>query len=259
MMNRLKQFTKEDVGQFLIRALAVIGFVGILLAGLWGTVQIVKFAPNALSSLAAVGTTLTSIFIPGDQTPDENGGAPIVDNGDNENGDTGEPATTTENGNDGTDRNGTASTTTGGGTIAGERKDQVFPIFDSRHTTGTEQDLAVTILGVGIIENGQFLKTGSLVVGKRGAVHFQVQNVGGTTSSNWTFNAVLPSFPLHIFHSPSQQQLAPGDRIEFTLGFDQINANLAEGVITINADPTGSLKEASEANNIRQVTAPIIK
>jgi len=69
---------------------------------------------------------------------------------------------------------------------------------------------------------------------------------------------VLPTYPMHIFHSTSQKALQPGDRIDFTLGFDQLNGTLTDGVITINVDPTGSIRnEFDRDNNIAQVTFEI--
>ena len=117
----------------------------------------------------------------------------------------------------------------------------------------------VNIIDTGIIDaQNTFIATSSISVTQQGAIRFSVTNRGSKTSDNWTFNAVLPTFPMHIFHSASQRALAPGDRIDFTLGFNQLNSTLTEGVITINADPAQSINnELNRDNNIAQVTIKI--
>lgn len=332
----------EQAKEVLIRSLAVIGFIAILSLGLWGTVQVVRLTPAIFSSLAAVTTTLSSVFIPRSEevvinTPDSliltdnvfeltwshrnkpndatytfsyeckegfsfalsNEGdiyeaipcgtlfpfasennvlrlLPLLENSRlaevlitlssvNEKGDTTashQLSLTIVNEFSSEDGQPAQTGTQSASLRAGERTDEIFPITDSRTTSnqGGEPDLSVRITGVGIINNENvFVPTNSLRVNERGAVRFEVRNVGTKTSDNWAFNAVLPTFPMHIFHSTSQQALAPGERIEFTLGFDQLNKDIAEGVITINVDPTGSIKEISEENNVRQITFEIVQ
>ena len=122
-------------------------------------------------------------------------------------------------------------------------------------------DLIVRIIDTGVIDaNNVFTPTSSFKVTDQGAIRFSVTNIGSKTSDNWTFNAVLPTFPMHIFHSTSQNALAPGDRIDFTLGFNQLSPRLTQGVITINVDPTGSIRnEFNRDNNIVQATITIIQ
>jgi hypothetical protein len=141
--------------------------------------------------------------------------------------------------------------------------DEIFPISDSRSISDSSGrvDLKATIIGTGTVDiDGIFSPTSSINVYEQGAIRFSVTNVGSKTSDNWTFNAVLPTYPMHIFHSKSQKALAPGDRIDFTLGFDQLNGSLTEGVITINVDPTQSIfNEVTRDNNVAQVTFDIVQ
>ena len=227
---------QQKIKSVLIRGLAVIGFFSILFGGLWGTVQVVKSIPQILSTIAAVSTSITSIFIANEDTVSTSSETEPIDVSKNET------------------RNETRNTER----VAGEREDNVFPVTSITVSNPQgEPDLAVTILATGIIdEQNNFLPTDSISRTKRGAVTFEIRNIGTKESGSWTFNAVLPTFPMQIFHSKAQKSLLPGDRIEFTLGFDQIT-NLPDGVITINADPTGSIKEISEENNIRQKTITI--
>lgn len=122
-------------------------------------------------------------------------------------------------------------------------------------------DLMVNILAVGVIDptTNVFTATSSVKLSERAAVRFEIANRGGKPSGAWRFNAVLPTFPAHIFHSEDQQTLAPGDKIEFTLGFDQIDPNQTTGTIVINADPTSSIKESNEDNNMVKAVINIVK
>jgi len=143
----------------------------------------------------------------------------------------------------------------------GEREEGVFPISESRAVSDPNGrvDLTVRIISTGIIdEHGAYIPSTSINMYQQGAIQFSVINEGSRASDTWTFNAVLPTFPMHIFHSENQKALAPGDRIDFTLGFNQLNKDLTEGVITINVDPAGSVpNELDRDNNIAQTTIKI--
>jgi len=119
-------------------------------------------------------------------------------------------------------------------------------------------DLKPTILQVGMIDKvtNVFTATSTINQGSRGAVRFIVENVGTKVSPEWTFNVVLPTFPSFIYHSKSQQVLYPGDRIEYTIGFDSIRNDNIPNTITVNADPISSIKESNETNNIVSTTLP---
>ena len=335
-------YSGEQAKELVVRGLAAIGFVAVLLLGLWGTVQVVKLTPAVFSSLAAVTTTLTSVFVPQDEeitinTPDSlvltnsvfeltwsHRGKPAnarytfsyaceerfslevsneggiyemlscdtpfsftseanalrlipllsekrlvevlvtVSSVDEENDTTASHTLplTVANQFDSEESMQTAEGTQDSVLVPGEQTNEIFPVTDSRTTSDPngEPDLTVRILGIGIINSESvFVPTQSVRIGDRGAIRFEISNIGTKKSDNWMFNAVLPTFPMHIFHSTSQQALAPGERIEFTLGFDQLNKNLSEGVVTINADPAYSIKELNEENNVRQTMFRIVQ
>ncbi len=121
-------------------------------------------------------------------------------------------------------------------------------------------DLTARILGLGVVDKttNQFTATSTFKAADRIAVRFEVQNIGTKTSPQWSFAAVLPTFPPFIFQSPTEQSLAPGDRIEFTLGFDNINQ--ADGnVVTINVDNTNSIGDIHRADKIASTTINNVK
>ncbi|MCK4918644.1 MAG: sortase [Candidatus Pacebacteria bacterium] len=120
-------------------------------------------------------------------------------------------------------------------------------------------DLEVTIDSVGYLNsNKDLVATSTLSLGDIGAVKFTVTNIGTHSSDGWTFNAVLPTSPAHIFHSQGQKTLAPGEKIEFTMGFDKLRVGDQMPVV-INIDPSGGMKESNKVNNIAKVFIDIIE
>ncbi len=120
-------------------------------------------------------------------------------------------------------------------------------------------DLEATIDTVGILDaNSNFIATSTFNQRDIGAVKFTIKNIGDKKSDGWTFNAVLPTSPAHIFHSDGQQALAPGEKIEFTMGFDKLRIGKQMPII-INVDPTGGMKESDKTNNITKIFIDIIE
>ena len=120
-------------------------------------------------------------------------------------------------------------------------------------------DLAVEIIRVGTLEgrSDRFSSNDrTLERGERGGIMFAVRNLGTKTSQEWSFEAVLPTRPSYTFRKSNQQELAPGDRIEYTLGFDSI-VNRDEGEITIRIDPRDTIDESNESNNRAEIDVEI--
>lgn len=115
-------------------------------------------------------------------------------------------------------------------------------------------DFSVQIIDVGIIDDltGAFVATSSVGSGRQAAVVFDVSNIGTAVSEPWQFGAKLPTVG-GDFTSEVQQSLAPGDRIRFTIGFQNLN-QLGENTATFTVDPSEKLKDASRANNTATAT-----
>jgi len=143
---------------------------------------------------------------------------------------------------------------------AGPKKETLYPVGTSGTSTSTKPDLIVRILEIGVVDktSNVFIATTTLKNSDRIAVRFEVENLGREASGEWRFNAVLPTYPFYIFQSEAQQSLSPRDRIEYTLGFDNIEKSDGN-LLTINADPASSINESNEENNIARTTIGGVK
>jgi hypothetical protein len=118
-------------------------------------------------------------------------------------------------------------------------------------------DLFVRVLGYGLVDQktGVFTELDkipyNLPSGKRGALRFLVVNLGTKESGTWEFSVDLPTSPSYTYKSDKQQTLFPGDRIEYTIGFDSIR-KATHDEYRIVVDPKNKVHESNEANNIHK-------
>lgn len=115
-------------------------------------------------------------------------------------------------------------------------------------------DLVARVIEVGVVDSsGAFTASSSPSRFSRVAVRFAIENVGTKTSREFTFSSVLPTYPPYTYFSTSQPVLNPGDRIEYTIGFDATkDASSVEFIV--NVDPTGTVNEKNKDNNIMRYT-----
>jgi hypothetical protein len=112
-------------------------------------------------------------------------------------------------------------------------------------------DLAVTIISTGYLtgESTDSFVSGTVIPpGARPAVKFSVTDTGTNSTGPWNFLALIPTVSGQSFTSPTESSLNPGDHTVFTLGFNQA----AEGpnqTITVVADPNNQIQESSKSNN----------
>ena len=111
-------------------------------------------------------------------------------------------------------------------------------------------DFSVRILGVGSINPNTrtFVPASTLSTNEIGAVRFEITNSGTKASGVWGFSANLPTNPAFEYTSERQHSLSPGDRIEYTIQFDQLVRGT--NTFTVHADTADEIKEVSENNNI---------
>jgi hypothetical protein len=128
-----------------------------------------------------------------------------------------------------------------------------YPLGSASSTPSTvgAVDLKASVLAIGSVNvtTGEFTASSTVTTSQRAAIKFVVENVGTRTSGAWSFIAILPTRPFHTFTSAQQVPLNPGDKIEFTLGFDQIEGQRFV-TTTITVDPTFQTSDADRANNV---------
>lgn len=147
---------------------------------------------------------------------------------------------------------------TSGGAVTpkpGERKTTVYPIPGGGTRTfnpGGFPDLAIEIIDTGILVGDTFIKSSTVGQGQRAAVMFSVKNIGTNITPDWKFKANLPTANGE-FTSETQTPLYPGDRIEFTIGFDNPN-NQGSNTVNLVVDPEGRIfKDPNRVNNYASV------
>lgn len=110
----------------------------------------------------------------------------------------------------------------------------------------TPADIAVSILGVGVIDpvSGTYVERAPFSPDEIVAVKFDIKNIGGKASGTYRFSVELPTDTAYIYHSPLQTSLAGGSHVVNTLRFDRVTTG---GTVQVTVVPNGS--DARTANN----------
>lgn len=223
----------------MIHTLAIVGFIALIGASMWLAVYSTRYVPTVVNRVGSAAVYLGSVFSSADkptlsviptqvasttisfaeETPSEIPAPP-------------RPKTVPP--------------------AAGEKTTSTVQIAGTTTRTSSGlPDLIVTINAVGYLITASadsFLATSTVPAGGRPAVNFTIKNIGANTSGPWRFSASIPTQTAYIYHSPPQQSLAPGDSIDYTLGFDQSNKGSGQTVsITANFDRT--VTESNSNNN----------
>lgn len=129
------------------------------------------------------------------------------------------------------------------------------------HAGSGKADLVIRFKELGYLDrttNAFTPVTGSVDRSQRIGVKFDVVNVGGSsTGRQWNFNAYLPVSPAFIYNAEMQQILNPGEKIEYTLGFDRL-LDQRSNTLRILLDGGNLVDEANEGNNEMQITIPTL-
>jgi hypothetical protein len=111
-------------------------------------------------------------------------------------------------------------------------------------------DLEVRAVATGYLtDTGIFIPSATVTSNRQAAIKFQVVNVGNKNTGTWTFTVDLPSETDPRYVSGNQQNLGPGDRIEYVLGFSNV-LHIQNNIATVSVDPLNFIRERSETNNI---------
>ncbi len=204
-------------------ALAILGFIAMVSLGVWLAVYSAQFVPTAMTRLGAAAVSLSEIFNRAPVTP-------------------GTTATTTPP---------TGTPVAPSQPVAGQQTNEIVPIGGGVPSAPYGlPDLIVTIEAVGYLTTAStesFVNNTTVPSGFRPAVKFTVKNVGTNIASAWRFSAIIPSPVNSLYISNLQQQLGPGDYVEYTLGFDQ--PNRGEQTLTVAANYDRTVGESNTNNN----------
>ena len=132
----------------------------------------------------------------------------------------------------------------------GQQKSKVYLTEGSVAPIGTgAANLSIEIIDVGIINESTnvFQHATSVSQNMRAGTVFDVTNRGGVASQPWVFRALLPVANGN-FRSDTQDPLAPGSKVRFTIGFKDLT-NAGNNSIIITVDPDNQLSDADRTNN----------
>lgn len=227
-----------------LMTLAVVGFVALVLVGMYLAVYSARFVPGAVSRIGAAAVALTSVF-----TPAPHAGLAVIPP---------EASTTIPFGQgDGSSSLATSSTSAPVkhvpvATRPGTETSATIPVGGTGVAAYSGlPDLVVTINAVGYLSNtntASFVAAAIVPHGSRPAVKFTIKNNGTNVAGPWRFSASIPTSTVFIYQSTQQQLLNPGDSIDYTLGFDQATIG-ANQTISISTNFDHAISESNTSNN----------
>lgn len=231
--------------QAAITGLAVVGFIVLIVAGIWLAVYSMRFAPAVVNGVGSAAVYLGSIFNPADEPT-----LSVVSNP--------TASTTISFGNASSTATSTTPTTTTptqtNSTVKpGTKTGGVYQISGATTTASLSglPDLVVTIDKIGYLATtsaDSFVATSTVPAGSRPAVKFTIKNIGTNVMGAWRFSASIPTQSSYIYWSPFQQTLNPGESIEYTLGFDQAIAG-SNKMVSVSVNFDHAVGESNFNNN----------
>jgi hypothetical protein len=216
-----------------LTALAIVGFIALILLGIWLAIYSAQYVPSAITKLTSGTNTGIApaqlTIVSATSTAYSQNAASIPSNPVNP-----------------------AAQLPGVGYVPsnGQQSYTAPQSYQPRAPYGLP-DLAVTIIATGYLtadSADSFVPAHIIPPGARPAVKFSIANNGTNVTGPWNFLAMIPSFGGSVFHSPMEPSLNPGDHTVFTLGFSQAIPGPAQA-ITIVADPDNLIAESNEGNN----------
>lgn len=232
--------------------LAIVGFIALIGAGMWLAIYSTQFVPSVVGRMGAAAVYLGSVFTPAEPTLSViDTASTTIPFGDA----TSTPVTNIQ-------EDETPSLPTPVKPVAGTQTTSVTEISGSSAPVALSglPDLSVKINQIGYLATtsaSSFVASSTVPVGSRPAVSFTIKNVGTNASGAWRFSASIPTQTAYVYQSPAQQTLAPGDSIDYTLGFDQAISGTNK-IISITANFDNTITESSKANNTASTSITIL-
>ncbi len=248
--------------QTAVNGLAMVGFVALIATGMWLAVYSAQYIPSVVGRVGTAAVYLSSFFVPSSEeaslsvVPTASTTIPF--------GDTGAIATSTMSTSSTSIMPTTpvvtpAKPTT---TVPGKTSTSTLQISGVSVTPGVPAlpDLKTTITAVGYLATSSaesFVASSTVPTGDRPAIRFTIKNIGTKATDTWRFSASIPTQNSYVYASPDQQSLAPGDSIDYALGFDSATAG-SNKIISVTADFENLITESDEHNNAASTTITIL-
>lgn len=240
--------------QIVTNGLAITGFIALIVLGIWLAVYAVRFVPSVVGGIGAAAVSLGSVFNP----------APSPSLSVASSSPSSVEASTTISFGDGTSTipAKTASSSRTVPVSAGTPTSQTIPLGSTTPVSAPHglADLVTNITAVGYLATtsaDSFVASTTVPAGSRPAVKFTIKNSGTNVTGPWRFSASIPTQTAYIFQSELQQSLAPGDSIDYTLGFDQANRG-ANQTISVTANFDNAIAESDKNNNSASAAVTIL-
>lgn len=228
-------------------ALAIVGFIALILIGIGLAIYAARYVPVALNRLGTGAVSLSSIFTPAEEEVVEEPVVvvsettvpfePIATSTDS--GETVTPTYTPGPVATGTVRPGTVTYT------------QPVPIVVPPQGPYGRADLSVEITAVGYCTSDRvssFRRSNDVPDGENGGFQFAVRNLGTNTSGSWDFEYDLPTSPALSRTVSNQRSLSPGDRVDYTLCFTEPRSG-NNRTVRVDVDSNREVTESNENNN----------
>ena len=237
--------TTSSVRQTAINGLAIVGFIALVVAGIWLAVYSTRFVPAVVNRIGSAAVYLGSVFSPAPEPAISVVSTPVASTTlsfDTETAPLASTTTTT-----------TTSSPKPAATAAGVKTNGTYSIgtVPATVTPYGLSDLAITISAVGYLTTAStdsFVTSSTVPDNERPAIKFTIKNIGTNWSGTWRFDASVPTRTSYVFKSEPQQSLAPGDSIDYTLGFDRAKTG-SDQPISITVDFSHAVPESNENNN----------
>ncbi|HEY0010629.1 MAG TPA: CARDB domain-containing protein [Candidatus Paceibacterota bacterium] len=232
-------------------ALAMVGFITLILIGIALAIYAARYVPLALNRLGTAAVSLSSVFTPAEEdepalevvtVPAETVFEPI--------------ATSTAT----TSVVATAPVTTGTPAAPTTPARQPVPTTPRTVTVPVTvpppaphglADLAVDITATGYCSStnpDSFRAAREVPDSEYGGFKFAVRNAGTNNSGRWDLAVELPTTPAVKKTYAGQRTLGPGDRMEFTLCFTEPRSGTNRDLI-VRVDSGRDVNESNENNN----------
>lgn len=231
-----------------VTALAVVGFVVLIVAGMWLAVYATRFVPDAVNGVGEAAVYIGSLFTP---SP-----APSLSVVSSTASTTISFGTATTTGSTSSLQAATTTTqvvTNVVQTKVGEKTGNVTAIggAPAPGVLFGLPDLAVTVRAVGYLTTAaddSFVTSSVVPVGDRPAILFTIKNIGTNVTGTWRFSATIPTRTTFTYQSEPQQSLNPGDSIDYTLGFDRASVGADQSIILM-ANFDNAIVDSNPDNN----------